>query len=113
MKGCKMGRQVLTSNKDIGRTIIALTQEMLDAIDGKLTVKGCDSDGIEFELTLDCAYTYFYDGKEKITADQQECAAFLIIDEKDVGRTIDGYGYYRFYSNGKFLFDTLGVPKQG
>ena len=117
-KGGLMGRQGLVENKIVsqtkGRTIIGLTETQLENIGDTVVVMGVDGTEKEVKVTLDCAYTYFYDGTKKITAESLDVAAFLIIDDNGSGETIDGYGYYRLYNGevnkNNFLFDVLNVP---
>ena len=122
-KGYAMGRQgkLISGNvpsEDIGRTIIPLTQKQLEDIGAAVILLGNDGE-TEIEVTLGCAYTYFYQkdksGKvTKITAESMNCAAFLIIDNNGNGGTINGYGYYRLYNNtlDNFMFDCLFVKPE-
>lgn len=107
----RVGHQYRSDNEAIGRVIIPLNNEELAAIeDGEVTVVGGDTDK-PTSFTVDCAYTYFYNGKDKVTAESQGVAAFIIIDKDQFGDDISGYGYYRLYkgveSDETFLFDTL------
>lgn len=118
-----MGRQGkvndgVVSNTD-GRTIIGLTQDQLDNIGNKLVIVGCDDSDSNKQVSVDvdCAYTWFYNGEDKIEAGVSEgvedCAAFVIIDSALVGDTITGYGYYRVYndtvSDGNLIGEALYV----
>ena len=119
-KGGLMARQGLrdkstgTVSKEVGRTIIALTQKQLDSIGEEVLITGNDGRK-SVKQVIDCAYTYFYDGDTKIeteglTVGGEDVAAFIIFDNTGTqSETITGYGYYRVYDNttGTFLFDTL------
>ncbi len=118
-KGGLMGRQgLITDNvlsQEKGRTIIGLTEQQLESIGDTVIVKGADGAGKEVEVTLDCAYTYFYDTTDgttkKITAESLGVDVFIIIDNNGSGNTIDGYGYYRLYNSSleNFMFDVLFI----
>lgn len=122
-KGYAMGRQgkLISGNvpsEDIGRTIIPLTQKQLEDIGAAVLLLGNDGE-TEIEVTLDCAYTYFYQKDKsgnvtKITAESMGYAAFLIIDNNGNGGTINGYGYYRLYNDtlDNFMFDCLFVKPE-
>ena len=118
-----MGRQGkvndgVVSNTD-GRTIIGLTEEQLKKIGNKLVIVGSDDsdESKQVSVDVDCAYTWFYnmeDGEPvEIKAEDNGCAAFVIIDSALVGDTITGYGYYRVYndtvSDGNLIGEALYV----
>ncbi len=110
-KGGLMGHQEKINESGVGRTIIGLTQDQLDSIGTKLVIVGGDY-GIEATVTIDCAYTYFYDNGQMITAKSKGVAAFVIIENDGNSKSISGYGYYRLYSNSandenNFLFDVM------
>lgn len=117
-----MGRQGKVNDgvvsKEIGRTIIPLTQTQLDNIGNALVIVGCDDsdDNKPVYAYIDCAYTYFYDGETKIeaagmkNAQGEDVAAFVILDNDGDDGTVTGYGYYRIYSDsvdGTFIGDIL------
>lgn len=114
--GILMGRQgkIIDSvvSKTVGRTIFGLTQDQLDSIVNNLVIIGSDGEK-QVNITVDCAYTYFYNGDQKVEAGKdglEAYAAFVIIDNDGTtndDNTINGYGYYRLYSDStdNFLFD--------
>ena len=90
-------------NDKVGRTIIPLTQDQLDCINEYIWVVGFDGYK-EFRVRIDCAYTWFYNGGEKIeagvTPGLENYAAFIIIDNDGTDnddKTITGFGYYRLF----------------
>ena len=115
-KGEIMGHQERSGNPEIGRVIIPLTQTQLDSIGDKLVIVGGDY-GKQTTLSIDCAYTYFYNDGQKIeagiTKGLEDIAAFVIIEnDGDPNNTISGYGYYRLYNNSSdnesnFMFDVM------
>ncbi len=105
-----MGRQgrVISGNTvsmTDGRTIIGLTEAQLNSIGNELIIVGCDDSDNNKQITVnvDCAYTWFYNmvnGEAvKINAEDCNCAAFVIIDDAEVGSEITGFGYYRVYND--------------
>lgn len=106
--GFLMGRQGKIidgkTSTEIGRTIIPLTQTQLDNIGNKLVIVGCDDSDNNKQITvdIDCAYTYFFDGDQKVEAGKDnlaDYAAFVILDNDGEDGTITGYGYYRIYND--------------
>lgn len=102
----RMGRQGLITgegadgvSKTVGRTIIPLSQSQLEAISSTLIIIGCDDSDSnkQVDITVDCAYTCFWDGGNLIDAASMGVAAFVIFDEDDLGGDITGYGCYKIY----------------
>ena len=118
--GGLMGRQGLrnkeagTVSESVGRTIIGLTAEQLENAGDKLIIVGSDGNK-QVNVTVDCVYTYFYNGNTKVEAtglkdgNGGNIVAFAIIDNNGSGEDITGYGYYRVYSESldNFMFDVL------
>ena len=112
-KGGLMGHQEKIKESGVGRTIIGLTEDMLEKITNgskNLVIVGGDS-GKQTTLSIDCAYTYFYDDNQIITAESVGVAAFVIIQDDKDGNPISGYGYYRLYNDSAdeehFMFDAM------
>ena len=87
----------------------------------KIIVKGFDGNK-DFTVSLDCAYTYFWNYNvntgeyDKIVAAEMGYAAFIIIDNDGADGTVTGFGYCRLYADAvaddKFMFDTLYADKK-
>ncbi len=120
-KGGLMARQgkIIAGNVSDteGRTIIPITKEQLGTIENNIVVVATDGYQ-EFEVNVDCAYTWFYNWDVnknelvKINAEDMGYAAFIIIDNngKQTGSTtITGFGYYRLYADSidNFMFDAI------
>ncbi len=116
--GGLMGRQGLVTDNVVsqtkGRTIIGLTEDQLKTVENNLIIVGSDGNK-QVEVSVDCVYTYFYNGETKVEAtgltdgNDGNIVAFAIIDNNGSGEDITGYGYYRVYNDSldNFMFDVL------
>ncbi len=120
--GGLFGRQVKSDNNKVGRAIIGLTEEEFNLIDDYVTIVG-NADGVDTVLSVECAYTYFYNNGNKVSAGDvrnskgEKMFAFIIIDDTVMQRVDDfsGYGYFRLYNGdvdeANYMFDLIYMPK--
>ena len=96
-----MGRQEKLDGSGVGRLVFKLSSSELDKLVEQqyLVVTYNDGKGHMGNVKLDCAYTYFYANGVQIKAEDNDCAAFAIVDADTIGMDdFEAYGYYRLYA---------------